>query len=179
MNIYWHPWFGPLLSTFGCLEVSFTHNFSLVWPDASEVPAPFLHWCVWIKYSFSFVSLSSAVFLLSVCRPTIEWIPTIEPIGNSEVIQSSGGQPLSNYQLVATIVLEEGYDIHYGYWNVKMISQKYKLFAKWERKKCWQWEIAQFEVELLTLFHFAFTSDNWGRLPKEIVFMHESGIQDK
>ena len=36
-----HPWFGPLLSTFGCLEVSLSHNFSFVWRDASDVPAPF------------------------------------------------------------------------------------------------------------------------------------------
>ena len=26
MNIYWHPWFGPVYSTFGCLEVSFADN---------------------------------------------------------------------------------------------------------------------------------------------------------
>ena len=28
-NIYWHPWFGPILSTFGCLEVSFAENSHL------------------------------------------------------------------------------------------------------------------------------------------------------
>ena len=26
MNIYWHPLFGPVFSTFGCLEVSFADN---------------------------------------------------------------------------------------------------------------------------------------------------------
>ena len=41
INIYWHPWFGPILSTFGCLEVSFPDNSSLVWLGVSEVPAPF------------------------------------------------------------------------------------------------------------------------------------------
>ena len=40
INIYWHPWFGPILSTFGCLEVPFADNSSLVWPGVSEVPAP-------------------------------------------------------------------------------------------------------------------------------------------
>ena len=46
MNIYWHPWFGPILSTFGCLEVSFAGNSSLVWLGVSEVPAP-LRWLLW------------------------------------------------------------------------------------------------------------------------------------
>ena len=43
INIYWHPWFGPILGTFGCLEVSFADNSSLVWPGVSEVPAPLSH----------------------------------------------------------------------------------------------------------------------------------------
>ena len=42
MNIYWHPWFGPVYSTFGCLEVSFADNSYLVWQGASKAPAPLM-----------------------------------------------------------------------------------------------------------------------------------------
>ena len=42
MNIYWHPWFGPVFSTLGYLEVSTAENSSLVWLPASKAPAPLL-----------------------------------------------------------------------------------------------------------------------------------------
>ena len=40
INIYWHPWFGPIFSTFGYLEVSFAHNFFILLRMSWKEPAP-------------------------------------------------------------------------------------------------------------------------------------------
>ena len=40
MNIYWHSWFGKIITTFGYLEVSFVENsFIVLWTSWKE-PAP-------------------------------------------------------------------------------------------------------------------------------------------
>ena len=40
INIYWHPWFGPIFSTFGYLELSFAHNFFILLRMSWKEPAP-------------------------------------------------------------------------------------------------------------------------------------------
>ena len=42
INIYWHPWFGPIFSTFGYLEVSFAHNFFILLRMSWKEPTPLL-----------------------------------------------------------------------------------------------------------------------------------------
>ena len=42
-NIYWHPWFGPILSTFGCLEVSFAENSHLSLTRCFRGTSSFVH----------------------------------------------------------------------------------------------------------------------------------------
>ena len=69
INIYWHPWFGPILSTFGCLEVSFPDNSSLVWLGVSEVPAP-LDW-PWNVWTFTFVKYFSSSWWKHIWQCTI------------------------------------------------------------------------------------------------------------
>ena len=39
MNIYWHPWSGPVYSTFGCLEVSFADISFIVLRMSWKEPA--------------------------------------------------------------------------------------------------------------------------------------------
>ena len=40
MNIYWHPWFGAIFTTFGYLEVSFADNSFIVLRMSWKEPAP-------------------------------------------------------------------------------------------------------------------------------------------
>ena len=59
INIYWHPWFGPIFSTFGYLEVSFAHNFFILLRMSWKEPAPFE-----VRFRFS---LLSAHLIVEMC----------------------------------------------------------------------------------------------------------------
>ena len=45
MDIYWHPWFGAIFTTFGYLEVSFADNSFIVLRMSWKEPAPFTKPC--------------------------------------------------------------------------------------------------------------------------------------
>ena len=47
MNIYWQACSRLTLSTFGCLEISFPVNSSLVWLGASKAPASLVTYAIW------------------------------------------------------------------------------------------------------------------------------------
>ena len=78
MNIYWHPWFGPVFSTLGCLEVSMADNSSIVWPGASKAPAPLIFVSILNVFSISllnqiFVSILNLISVWDHILNTMWW----------------------------------------------------------------------------------------------------------